>query len=208
MVEVTNDVEIRHRFHRRRLAKYHAAPDTLVVDELGLKHGRCRADIAVVNGRLVGYEIKSDKDNLSRLGEQIRSYNDVFDFSTIVLGAKHLAAASALVPDWWGIVVANQGPRGGIQFTTVRRPHINRETNLHAIAQLLWKDEAAEILTELGVPKSTLRQPRSVLYSLLVESLSPSQLRSHVRSCLKSRKNWRCPTPPSPYGGSSPLCAR
>jgi len=72
-----NDLEIRGSFHRKKLRLQHAHVDTLVVDELGLNHGECRADIAVINGHLVGYEIKSNKDSLRRLEGQVNSYNAV-----------------------------------------------------------------------------------------------------------------------------------
>ena len=53
-----NDGRIRAAFHGKILRRQHLCPETLVLDELGLMHGRCRADIAVVNGCLIGYEIK------------------------------------------------------------------------------------------------------------------------------------------------------
>jgi len=62
-----NDAGIRRNLHCKKLRRHHVDPDTLVVDELGLKHGKCRADIAVINGHLMGYEIKSDDDSLRRL---------------------------------------------------------------------------------------------------------------------------------------------
>ncbi len=52
-----NDVEIRQNFHRKILRRQHAQKNTLVIDELGLNHGRCRADIAVVNGHFWGFVI-------------------------------------------------------------------------------------------------------------------------------------------------------
>ena len=70
-----NDAQIRSSFHSKKLRRHHATPDTLVVDELGLKHGKCRADIAVINGHLIGYEIKSDDDSLHRLARQVEAYN-------------------------------------------------------------------------------------------------------------------------------------
>ena len=57
-----NDMLIRESFHRQVLKRYRRSPHTLVLNELGLRHGKCRADIAVVNGSLTGYEIKSDDD--------------------------------------------------------------------------------------------------------------------------------------------------
>lgn len=203
-----NDAEIRGSFHRTRLRKYHVARNTLVLDELGLKHGACRADIAVINGRLIGYEIKSDEDSLYRLGEQIEAYNDVFDRVTVVVGSKHAETISSQVPDWWGIIVSHRGPRGGILFETVRGTRINRESDLIAIAQLLWRNEATDILAELGMPTRILRKRREVLYEELVNLLGPAELRHRVRDCLKNRRNWRCPTPPSSGDGSSLLSAK
>jgi hypothetical protein len=198
-----NDAQIRESFHRKRLRKYHAAQDTLVVDELGLKHGRCRADIAVINSRLIGYEIKSDEDSLCRLDEQIETYSDVFDRATVVVGTKHANAVCSLVPDWWGIIVSHRGSKGGISFETVRTSCMNRGIDPLAVAQLLWSKEAASILIDLGVPEPVLRERRAVLYQHLVDLLSPTELRCRVRECLKNRRNWRCPVPPSPSDGSS-----
>jgi len=201
---IMNDRQIREFFHRKRLRRHHADGDTVVVDELGLKHGRRRADIAVVNGHLIGYEIKSDEDSLCRLDEQIKAYGDVFDRATVIVGTKHADAVFSLVPEWWGIIISRPGARGGISFETARPPGLNRAVDPFSVAQLLWSNEATNILAELGVPQKTLRQRRAVLYQLLVEMLRPDELRRRVRECLKNRRNWRCPPPPSPDDGSSP----
>ncbi len=203
-----DDAQIRDGLHCKRLRKYHNAANTIVVDELGLKHGSCRADVAVINGRILGYEIKSDEDSLYRLPEQIRSYGDVFDRVTVVAGIRHAKAIQTMVPDWWGILVAGQGARGAIHFESVRNAETNRGICLFSVAQLLWKSEAAGILAELGVPRKTLRQRRAVLYALLVEALSPVELRRRVRDCLKTREGWRYHEQPSPGGGSSQPRAR
>jgi hypothetical protein len=56
---VVRDRDVREALHRKVLKEHHGDADTLVLDELGLRHGTCRVDIAVVNGYLHGYEIKS-----------------------------------------------------------------------------------------------------------------------------------------------------
>ena len=73
-----NDQLVHKAFHKLVLAEEHSCPGTLFVNELGLNHGRFRADIAVMNGKLVGYEIKTDQDTLVRLPAQIDGYNEVF----------------------------------------------------------------------------------------------------------------------------------
>ena len=57
-----NDERIRAAFHRKVLRRHHANANTLVIDELGLKHGKRRAVIAFINGHINGYEIKCDYD--------------------------------------------------------------------------------------------------------------------------------------------------
>ena len=113
MTRRLDDHQIRIAYHLKRLRIHHANPATVVVDELGLQHGRFRADIAVVNGHLAGFEIKSDFDRLSRLPSQAEGYSSVFDQVTLILTDRHAAEAKNLIPDWWGLVCAHRGTRGG-----------------------------------------------------------------------------------------------
>jgi hypothetical protein len=106
-----NDALIRENFHRKILRKHHEAPGTLVIDELGLRHGTNRADIAVLNGHFIAYEIKSDEDSLKRIESQITAYNAIFDRATVIVGRRHLEKVERLVPRWWGITAALQGRR-------------------------------------------------------------------------------------------------
>lgn len=191
-----NDLEIRQNFHRKRLRRQHTQKDTLVIDELGLNHGKCRADIAVVNGHLIGYEIKSNKDSLRRLEGQIKSYNAVFDKAFLIAGNRHIDSIQNYVPEWWGVIESVRGRRGAINFKIIRKGRTNKNIDLLSIAQLLWRDEATEILKQKKTPPKILRQPRMVLYERLVETLNACELRKTIREYLKKRKNWRCPELP------------
>ena len=203
-----NDAQIRQQFHLKRLRRQHDDSETVVVDELGLKHGRCRADIAVINGRFIGYEIKSDNDSLRRLPEQVDVYSAVFDRASVIVGEKHACAVKSLIPGWWGLIVITQGPRGGVTFTVERKARLNRSVDSFSVAQLLWRDEVAGVLETLGAEKKMLRAPRKVLYHCLASEIDLSELRKQVHICLKARTGWRCPEPPSPGVGLSRLCAR
>jgi len=195
-----NDVEIRQNFHKKRLRRQHAQKDTLVIDELGLNHGKCRADIAVVNGQFVGYEIKSNNDSLRRLEQQVRSYNEVFDKVSIIIGDRYINSIQNYIPDWWGVIVSVRGPKGGVNFDTIRKARTNKNIEPISIAQLLWRDEAAEILSLKKLPPKILRQPRDVLYEQLADLLTANELRKIVRDYLKKRRNWRCHELLSRYG--------
>ena len=197
-----NDSDIRSNFHAKRLRRYHLSPDTLVLDELGLKHGNVRADIAVVNGHLIGYEIKSDADSLNRLSRQVDAYSAVFDRANAVVGQRHSVPIAKLVPSWWGIVVATRGRRGAVCFKTIRRASPNPSTDAFATAQLLWRNEAEEELAKRGFSGRILRQKRSILYEELIKALGAVELRMVVKERLKMRTDWRRPAQSSPGDGS------
>lgn len=203
-----NDALIRANLHRKVLGRYHSSPDALVIDELGLRHGKCRADIAVIKRRLIGYEIKSDEDSLKRLDKQVQVYSTVFDSATIVVGSTHEKAIQSLVPEWWGILVGFRRDERDVGFRTLRHSSQNKHIDPCAVAQLLWCEEAAAILEELGESAQVLRQRRSVLYGRLADRLSLAELRRRVTSCLKSRKDWRFRVPQTPSGDSFPRAAR
>ena len=198
-----NDLEIRTSFHVAMLRRYHSSKNALVLDELGLMHGSCRADIAVINGRLLGFEIKSNDDSLRRLQGQIDAYNSVFDTVTIIVGTRHRRAVTKTVPPWWGIVVATESVKGKARFRIQRKAKPNPSISPFSVAQLLWRDEIVELLRQFGAPSSVLRFPRNILYRLLAWHLPVDELRRVVCRQLKSRKNWRCHLPPSEDGDLS-----
>jgi hypothetical protein len=190
------DRDIREALHRKVLKEHHGDTNTLVLNELGLRHGACRVDIAVVNGYLHGYEIKSDADTLDRLPAQVTAYGAVLDRASLVVGEKYAEKAKAFLPDWWGIRVATVGPRGAINFDTVQPIKTNPFIDPVALAELLWRPEAVEILRELGTPEPMLRKPRAVLYRHLAEVVELKELRDLVRKTLKARVRWRGQRPP------------
>lgn len=196
-----NDVEIRQNFHRKRLRWQHAQKDTLVIDELGLHHGKCRADIAVINGHLVGYEIKSNNDSLCRLEDQVKAYNAVFDKVFIVVGDRYINSIKNYIPEWWGGIASVRGLRGAVNFDIIREARTNKKIDPISIAQLLWRNEVEEILQQKKLPPQILRQPRAVLHKYLINTLNICELRKCVREYIKKRKNWRCPESPSRYDG-------
>jgi len=68
-----NDAQIRIATKRALFAQHMGDAETVILEELGIQHGLSRIDLAVVNGELNGFELKSDKDTLARLPEQAES---------------------------------------------------------------------------------------------------------------------------------------
>lgn len=200
------DRDVREALRRKVLADHLRDANTLVVEELGLAHGEARVDIAVVNGRLHGFEIKSDADNLQRLPGQIAAYNAVFDRVTIVVGRKHLEGVDKLVPAWWGIKLAIAGERGAVHFEEIRPPRKNVKIQPLDLARLLWRGEALNLLEARG--RARVRSKgREELYAVIASEVPLDELRGFVRAALKARANWRSDTPREPCGGSLPPSA-
>ncbi|MCC8444767.1 sce7726 family protein [Xanthomonas cannabis] len=189
---ITRDSDVRAALMKNVISDHIANPDTLVVQELGLNRGSCRVDVAVVNGLLHGYEIKSDADTLSRLPSQVISYSAVLDKATLVVGASHTMRALSLIPDWWGVRIVKTGARGAVLIEPLRPARMNDGIDATALALLLWRDELVGALASLGVEKSKLRAPRAQLAQTLAEVLPLKRLRPLVRERVKNRTGWRC----------------
>lgn len=157
------------------------------MNEMGLCLGATRVDVAVINGSLHGYEIKSDRDKLDRLPTQIELYDRVLDYSTIVCGARYVDKLAMLVPAWWGILEV-RSVRGELVLKRRRAARKNPTCDRLAVAQLLWRDEAAALLKRHGeVVKS--RETRWDLWDRLAK-WPIRDLKLHVRTQLKVRQVW------------------
>ena len=186
-----NDREVRHALKSRVLSRYVRDPQSLVLDELGLRHGAARVDLVVVNGLIHGFEIKAERDTLHRLPSQASIYSSVLDRVTLVASSRHIKPALGLVPDWWGVIRIITGPRGGIRFKSERRARYNPQPDALAIAKLLWREEALIFLEEVGAASGFRSKPRAKIYQRLAEVAHLDDLRAMVRRQLAHRTNWR-----------------
>ena len=187
----SNDSAIRRALHRKHLRHHRRCPTTIVIDELGLAHARCRVDIAVINGCVHGYEIKSDFDTLLRLPRQLKLYSGSLQKLTLVVGARHQEAVTTMLPHWAGLVVVRTGPRGGIAFQAMRLARTNPEVDPFLFAHLLWRGEAETALKELGVTTGSRYTTRRELYTSLVQTLSTTELAALISRSMRQRKDWR-----------------
>lgn len=93
-----HDADLRQALHRRLARQHRDDPhDTRILDEFGIC-GQVRVDVAVVNGALTGYELKSARDTLKRLPRQADYYSRVLDYAHIVVADTHAAHALQMVP--------------------------------------------------------------------------------------------------------------
>jgi hypothetical protein len=168
-----------------------AGPDDYLIEELGLERGQARLDLALVNGSLSGFEIKSDYDNLRRLPSQAERYAKVLDHVTLVAGPKMLATARTHIPHWWGLLVATR-QEGIVQFRQARRARANPAKDLRVVVELLWQSEAIDLLEQHGLARGVRGKPRRLLWDRIVEHLDRELVERVIRDRLKARARSAC----------------
>lgn len=198
---LTNDKVIRTELKKVIEKKYNTSA-VRIIEEFCLDDKATRIDIAVVNGILHGYEIKSDLDTLLRLPKQMNSYNSIFDQITLVVGIQHLYEAFNLIPDHWGVMVAKIDEKGKIYFNTLREASENKSQQKLSIAKLLWKHEAVELLEDNGGAYGYKSKSKDVIHERLSSLLELDVLKNKVRkTLLEARADWRAGTIPVLNGG-------
>lgn len=197
----TNDLNIRCALKEELQSRHAQDKKVRIIDELGVSHGSARIDIAVVNGIMHGYEIKSDQDTLQRLPEQMSIFNAVFDKVTLVVGKSHLYDAIKMIPDWWGVVVAKADANGSVTFSVIREEGNNKDQDIVSVARLLWREEALKILEEAGEARGFYSKPRDSIYEKLSVTLDQDTLSTKVRETIFFRSEWRLDAPLMTNGG-------
>ena len=185
-----NDADIRESLLKTLRRRHDRSSGTVIVEEFGVCQGDARADLAVINGSIHGYEIKSERDTLNRLAAQETNYSRVFDYVTLVTSSSHLGKIKSAIPSWWGIREAKY-VKGELRLTSIRKERRNNDIDPAALVQLLWRDEAIELLRERKLHQGIVAKPRKEIWRRVVDSLTLDELRSAVREKIKMRKRWR-----------------
>lgn len=183
------DRDIRSRLRYELQAQHADETDVLIVEEMGLCQGAARVDLGIINGKFIGYEIKSPRDTLNRLPHQIEVYGRSLDVVKLITCDAHLPAVLELVPSWWGVINLRIND-GEAEFQEVQPSEANPALDARALVQLLWRSEALALLIERGLDQGLRRMRKQILWDRLCESLSLEELHAAVRQALKSREGW------------------
>jgi hypothetical protein len=162
-----------------------------LIEEMEVCSGRARIDLAVIGDHLIGIEIKGPKDDVTRLPGQAKAYSQCFDLVVLVVHETLAQKASALIPDWWGMVVGMQ--KGGrIRYRFERRPEPNPNLNLETLLSLLWRDEIDGLLCDLVGETPKPRATKKTIRTELIAQIEAPLLRTASLKKLRERTDWRC----------------
>jgi hypothetical protein len=182
---VTRDRDIRQALLRDLRKMYNDAEHDLIVEEFGCN--TARTDIAVINGSLHAFEIKSDSDTLDRLPSQIEAYQGVYEYISLICGNRLITRARLQIPVWWGLQVTEY-KNGCLVLKQLRAPKINPKQNALSLAKMLWKNEALSCLRRHGYKKGVTSKNTAEEVSLFISDHLPVHiLCQEVRNAIKSR---------------------
>ena len=173
-----------------------AEPDTLCRHEMGITAGFTRTDVALIGTNLEAYEIKSDSDSLTRLPAQVKAYGKVMDRATLVTTPLHLNKATALIPHWWGIILAETAG-----LTHIRPSEPNKGQSPYSLAQLLWRAEALQDLRDRNCHKPLAKADRHYIWLRLAQVTTLDELRTTVSRHMRARD-------PAEWTGGQPKAAK
>ncbi|GJM30949.1 MAG: hypothetical protein DHS20C17_35840 [Cyclobacteriaceae bacterium] len=149
--------------------------------------GNCKADYVILNGTATVYEIKSERDTLSRLERQIAAYMKVFAKVNVIVGENHIDSVFNLVPKEVGVLKLSNRH----QITTLQEgKNVPERTCPATIFEAIQLKEAKIILEDFGVEVRNV--PNTRLYKELRArfiKLKPYEAQYGMVRTLKKTRN-------------------
>lgn len=149
--------------------------------------GNCKADLVILNGTATVYEIKSERDSLSRMVNQIENYMRVFASVNVIVGDNHLVTVRAALPKTVGIMRLSRRHHISVERDAVVSPERICPSTVFGS---LRTAEAEGILQSLGIVVPAV--PNTLRYSVmrdLFASLDPASLHLEMVRTLKRTRN-------------------
>lgn len=153
--------------------------------------GKSRADaILVCDDKIIGYEIKSDKDNLDRLAGQMKDYTRFCNECYIVTGSMHAERIFEAVPEFYGIIKIYMDNDKNQHLEVVREPDKDpKESKKRKIKHqlsLLWRSEITRIAKANKI-KPVSKKSKTKIAAMLAEQMDYDILRKAVCEELMER---------------------
>lgn len=160
--------------------------DAVLISEMAVGDWTRRADIVLANGKLVGFEIKSEADSLSRLQGQLSAFSSIFELFYVVAAARFTDRAEQMIPDGIGLWIAE----GGQHVTLCERKRARfHKLDVDAALSLMTANDIRRLLAANGI--NGLRDASRRRLEELARPLPIKDLTSAARESVKVRYRGR-----------------
>jgi hypothetical protein len=149
--------------------------------------GPCKADLAILNGTGTVYEIKSDRDSLARLDNQIANYRKVFAKIYVIGGNAHVEEIIDRTPSDVGVMALVRWDRIQTVREAADRPDLVCPVT---ICQSLRTAEAHALLRSLQIAVPAV--PNTLMHAALRDCfarLDPAHVHQEMVKTLKKSRN-------------------
>ena len=149
--------------------------------------GACKADLVILNGTGTVYEIKSERDSLTRLRRQIEAYKQVFAKVYVIAGENHVEEIFDMVSPDVGILKLHSRYR----ISELRKAEdLPERTSSAAIFDAIRLSEAKQILFRhsVAIPRLSNMEMHAALRARFVK-LKPRDAHEGMVHVLKKSRN-------------------
>jgi hypothetical protein len=170
--------------HRVLLGKHNLKTACMLTE---FRAGECKADVSILNGTTTVFEIKSERDSLSRLEHQVANYKRVFASVVVIVGENHVGSVLRATSKDVGVLSLSRR----YQISTEREPVVCAGRICPAtVFDSLRMSEAKSILTDAGraVPDLPNTQTHAALRSIFA-TLEPKAVHDGMLSTLKKSRS-------------------
>lgn len=147
----------------------------------------CKVDIAIFNGTSTAYEIKSERDRLQRLDNQLNSYRKLFAKIYVITGENHAEEVLKSSHKETGILLLSDRFSISTIREAIERPE---KVSPEVICNSLQTKECIQILAEFGIspPMVPNTEIRSALLEIFRE-LDPAKVHSSMVKAVRHSRN-------------------
>ena len=155
--------------------------------------GISRTDaLGVIDGQLIGFEIKSDRDTYARLKRQTADYDLLCDVNYLVVGKSHRKQADQHIPAHWGIICVYeeeklpQKEKKRIIVEIDQIPGVNPNVKIERQLDLLWRPELATLQEWNEMPKYA-QKSKAFVREKILERVPQETLKHQITDLLFER---------------------
>ena len=155
--------------------------------------GISRTDaLGVIDGQLIGFEIKSDRDTYARLKRQTADYDLLCDVNYLVVGKSHRKQADQHIPAHWGIICVYeeeklpQKEKKRIIVEIDQIPGVNPNVKIERQLDLLWRPELATLQEWNEMPKYA-QKSKAFVREKILERVPQETLKHQITDILFER---------------------